>query len=40
MQNMNFMQCLRANNSQIGMCQDYINLLTSCEQQQSMSPNM
>ena len=29
--NMNFIQCLKQNSTEVGMCQEYMNMLQQCE---------
>ena len=35
--NMNFVNCLKQSSSEIGMCQEYMNMLQQCERDQSMA---
>ena len=34
--NMSFVNCLKQNTESVGMCQDYMNMLQSCQKDQSM----
>ena len=34
--NQNFVQCLKSSESNIGLCQDYMNMLQQCQKDQSM----
>ena len=34
--NMNFIQCLKSSSNEIGLCQDYMNMLQQCEKDQAL----
>ena len=37
--NMNFVSCLKSSESNIGLCQDYMNMLQQCQKDSSMGQN-
>ena len=38
--NMNLLQCIKSSSDNIGLCQDYMNMLNQCQQQMGQGNSM